>query len=50
MQAITTYLLLNYLTFLGSLKGLLIELLSDAGQLLKSPVVYLYAVLYIESE
>jgi hypothetical protein len=50
MLTITTYLLLNLLTFLGSLKGLLLELLSDAGQLLKGPVVYLYPVLYIKSE
>ena len=50
MLAVTTYLLFDYLTFLGSLKGLLLELLSDASQLLKGPVVYLYPVLYIESE
>lgn len=46
----TTYLLFDYLTFLGPLKRLLLELLCDAGQLLKGPVVYLYPVLYIESE
>jgi len=49
-KTMTTYLLFDYLTFQGPLKRLILELLSDAGQLLKGPIIYLYPVLYTKSE